>query len=836
MLTNSQRLKIIAEAKRSGYKGSYLDLLKQYEHGGFSDAGMTGMMKAKIAMENQFGNNPAITRMVKPTINSYDFGDGRTGTHDMGSYGKFAIPNIQDVDGTLQYTGPRIDEAIKFDRVDDATYFAENYKDVAPMLKRPYSNGGPKMPTVNIPEVEISALTDETYDKLSQSQKKLYDLYQTKQGTRQTIPINVGRDRKVTQDIHYLDALNLAARNPTTQIYNTPLNLPFVNDMKMDDDGSFRAHYHPASGNIHTPGLAANIKKASRLNSYVVYDTDKDIVTDMNLGDPQDLRRARSSGNLTAYNPAFPSQREFLESDPARRAQMIENLKRTPTSEQIDKAASETLSTTFEEYAHADGDTHHPMQNFFGRAVTFGDRLRRGIKEGSYPDASNYSSKYDLEYHTHNAPNSAVNQLADRYGMDQYDMVNRKPTLGQYSFPLVENTSVIGDPRRLRTDYDPGLTKFKRAGGFANLPDPDSKPTMSQSLQRFMKQEHMPPMKNFEEGGMKDSSPQQYQVEVIKYPLGYKNMPPGHIESRILNVDDLPEEYGNVSKQLNPWPEGNRGVYYSPERNYAPGVETTVLSLNKKDLETYLDAAQKGDYNFLSNNCADQTCAAFGLDQSKYTALGVTTPQQVFDALKNDPRAVKGSTTGDDTAVEDTLKKVIDFSSSFINPIEAASKTYNAAVSLANKSAKAFKKSAARYEKAIAESKASARNREDGGLSSDSDSTIVQKNDPLVNAVQIAARSEDELRFDEKGIAYDIKTGERFGGNIIRAEDSTSNSLEGKIGLQHSPYGRSSSGKTDPNNLYYTNYTTGKVYTKGEYKKLLNTYKVLYNKTRKETE
>ncbi len=107
----------------------------------YQDGGMRGMMKAKIAMENQFGNNPAITRMIKPTDKSYDFGDGRTGTHYMGSYGKFAIPSIQDVDGTLQYTGPRMDEAIKFDRVEDATYFAENYKDVAPALRKKKKGG-----------------------------------------------------------------------------------------------------------------------------------------------------------------------------------------------------------------------------------------------------------------------------------------------------------------------------------------------------------------------------------------------------------------------------------------------------------------------------------------------------------------------------------------------------------------------------------------------------------------------------------------------------------------------------------------------------------------------
>ena len=107
-----------------------------------SNEGMRGMMKAKIAMENQFGNNPAIARMIKPTDKSYDFGDGDTGTHHMGSYGKFAIPSIQDVDGTLQYTGPsRMDEAIKFDRVEDATYFAENYKDVAPALRKKKKGG-----------------------------------------------------------------------------------------------------------------------------------------------------------------------------------------------------------------------------------------------------------------------------------------------------------------------------------------------------------------------------------------------------------------------------------------------------------------------------------------------------------------------------------------------------------------------------------------------------------------------------------------------------------------------------------------------------------------------
>ena len=70
---------------------------------------MNAMMKARLAYEYMHGN-PAAKRMVAPTDNPYDFGDGRTGTHYMSSYDNYAIPEIQDVDGTLKMTGPRANE------------------------------------------------------------------------------------------------------------------------------------------------------------------------------------------------------------------------------------------------------------------------------------------------------------------------------------------------------------------------------------------------------------------------------------------------------------------------------------------------------------------------------------------------------------------------------------------------------------------------------------------------------------------------------------------------------------------------------------------------------
>ena len=333
-----------------------------------------------------------------------------------------------------------------------------NYLD----LFKKYEEGG--LPTVNIPEVEISAIKDETYDKLSQAQKKLYDLYQTPQGTRQTIPITVGKDRKVTQDIHYLDALNLAARNPLTQIRNKPFS-NIITDLvqgkpKINRHGQFRAHYVPATKDIYMSPHDANIKDMTAINKYVVVDWD-DNPTDMNLGDPKVLQKVVGSGELFGFNPEFSSQREYLESDPARKAQMIKNAKRKPFPEQLEKAASKSLEKAFQEYAHADSDTNHPMQNFFGQVITYGDRIYRGIKEMNWPDASNYNSKFDYEYHTHHSPNSSVNQLVDRYGMDQYDMVNRKPTLGQYNFTIPTGEINV---EKLRPDYDPGINKFEHGG------------------------------------------------------------------------------------------------------------------------------------------------------------------------------------------------------------------------------------------------------------------------------------------------------------------------------------------------------------------------------------
>jgi hypothetical protein len=115
------------------------------------DAGKHGMMKSRMAYAEMFGNKAA-KRMVsansktgiipKEYLQNED-GSPATedgiGTHFMGSYGNEVRTSLYD-DGqdNLQFRdrAPRNDsESIRFDRDEDAEYFAEHYKEIAPMMK-----------------------------------------------------------------------------------------------------------------------------------------------------------------------------------------------------------------------------------------------------------------------------------------------------------------------------------------------------------------------------------------------------------------------------------------------------------------------------------------------------------------------------------------------------------------------------------------------------------------------------------------------------------------------------------------------------------------------------
>ena len=121
-----------ARVREKQFEKDGISMFPKKQDGGDTDA-MNGMMKARLAYANEFGN-PAAKRMINLPDNPYQFDNGDTGTHYMVSMDNYAVPQIQDENGQLilgDY-GPESNEAIRFDSDEDANYFAEHYKDVSP--------------------------------------------------------------------------------------------------------------------------------------------------------------------------------------------------------------------------------------------------------------------------------------------------------------------------------------------------------------------------------------------------------------------------------------------------------------------------------------------------------------------------------------------------------------------------------------------------------------------------------------------------------------------------------------------------------------------------------
>jgi hypothetical protein len=122
---------------------NYNPMSKDYE------AAMSGMMKARMATAAELGNTGA-KRMTSVSPQTYTFTGneevfgqkegipaGETGTHYMMSDGNYVVPIIQrGPNGLMFNSNPyyKDKEAMRFESEQDAQYFSENYKSVAPMM------------------------------------------------------------------------------------------------------------------------------------------------------------------------------------------------------------------------------------------------------------------------------------------------------------------------------------------------------------------------------------------------------------------------------------------------------------------------------------------------------------------------------------------------------------------------------------------------------------------------------------------------------------------------------------------------------------------------------
>lgn len=162
----------VQEAISGNKPGAFNKLINYRKYGGPGD-GLSpeqlaslnrAKMRVKMALAAEWGN-PSAKRMVSHFPPSYrftgnemingenvvGFGENQvrlpaTGTHFMSSMGEFAVPYIQQDNSGKMIFNPnasfRDREAIRFDNPEDAQYFAEHYKDVAPMMQNFKKNGG----------------------------------------------------------------------------------------------------------------------------------------------------------------------------------------------------------------------------------------------------------------------------------------------------------------------------------------------------------------------------------------------------------------------------------------------------------------------------------------------------------------------------------------------------------------------------------------------------------------------------------------------------------------------------------------------------------------------
>lgn len=162
-LTMQQRADVISMAVKAGMRDmksirSFYDETsrsRRFEDGGSTKdntPGMAGMMKATLATAAHFGN-PTARRMTNYDTRSYTWPnkyieDGifikpKKGNVYVASYDNLVTPQIQDTGNGLTFVNNvwspeneqrSYSQSLKFNNEEDARYFGEHYKEIAPMM------------------------------------------------------------------------------------------------------------------------------------------------------------------------------------------------------------------------------------------------------------------------------------------------------------------------------------------------------------------------------------------------------------------------------------------------------------------------------------------------------------------------------------------------------------------------------------------------------------------------------------------------------------------------------------------------------------------------------
>lgn len=285
-----------------------LKKLSIFKNGGLVDpvdpedkeAAMRGMMKARMAIDSTLGRNPAAMRMTSVNPKEYIFtGDemfydekqnipaGATGTHYTTGEGNVMFPIIQEgQDGNLffnRYASPTDREAMRFETPEEASYFGENYKSIAPMMynERPTQEDRKKMEKdirnrlagnddfYGISMTKLNPYEEYTYQQWvkgltpnlkGSAEDKNYDMrgawksgeqpelfYNDEQGNFQSAhPIDVNQQGSIYEP-------HLFSRNPNTgKMLKGPNHETFMHALEGDIKAGFKVKMDLKTGDMYT--------------------------------------------------------------------------------------------------------------------------------------------------------------------------------------------------------------------------------------------------------------------------------------------------------------------------------------------------------------------------------------------------------------------------------------------------------------------------------------------------------------------------------------------------------------------------------------------------------
>tara|TARA_R110001592_G_scaffold16976_1_gene72002 strand:- start:97 stop:876 length:780 start_codon:yes stop_codon:yes gene_type:complete len=235
-----------------------------------------------------------------------------------------------------------------------------------------------------LPEVKVSALTDESYSKLSKPQKQVYDSFKLPDGSiSQTVQVGekyIKDPNKNTRDMHYSDALTMVKNEGVRSIKNEPGFLMRISGKSVNTfaDGTankrFRPHANPLTGTLYLSKFKKDQKRINRI-------------------------KERNE-----------KRKLFLKNNPGK-TYPTAKLKR----ESSDKARFSFMKDVIAETAHIPEFRRKETFSMKRLGNVFSDLKGTFSKNPEAADAKRYKTKGHFEHNTHTGPNSFEEKLRKKY-------------------------------------------------------------------------------------------------------------------------------------------------------------------------------------------------------------------------------------------------------------------------------------------------------------------------------------------------------------------------------------------------------------------------------------